>query len=370
MNDLAQLVQELRASRDPQARREVIRALIEIGAPAVAPLMEALQARNQGVRRAAVLALGSLGDARAVLPLLEILQEKADARVFALESEEEESVRAAAARALGRIGDARALPGLIAVLGDEYGTIRHEASEALIKMGAPAFSALLQALEHPSFEVRQEAARTLGKIGDPAALPALSAALKRASFGTRRAAVEALHALGDVRAVPTLLAALKDRDAEVREEAAVALATLITPGDAAAVPALSEALKDQSWRVRARAIRALDTIGDVRAVPALVQALKDREEWSVRRDAAAALARLASRHPVPELRAALPILRRLLRGWPSGDEAEAYRAALARIEEATAPAGDLPLPAAAPAPEGDDLPLPAAGNGADGERVQ
>jgi HEAT repeat protein len=190
MNDAARLVQDLRNSRDAETRREVIRALVEIGAPAVEPLKEALKARNEDVRRAAATALGILGDARAVLPLLEILAEKADTWRLTLLNEEDESLRAAAARALGKIGDARALPGLIA-------------------------------------------------------------ALKKAAFGLRRAAAEALRAIGDARAVPALLGALKDRDAAVREEAAAALALLITRKDAAAVPALLAALKDESRRVRA-----------------------------------------------------------------------------------------------------------------------
>jgi HEAT repeat protein len=75
---------------------------------------------------------------------------------------------------------------------------------------------------------RQRAARKLGYIGDPAALPALLAALPGDPFWMVRCAIiQALEKIGDARAVPTLQRVQAgDRFQLVRSHAAKAINTL------------------------------------------------------------------------------------------------------------------------------------------------
>lgn len=114
-----------------------------------------------------------------------------------LASDKEAGVRGAAAVALGEIGDARAVPALSAALGrrisasgilnratfrksEENDFVRRAAAIALGEIksrdGVPALVAALTN-ERAGDDVRRESARALGLIGDPTAAPALRAAL-------------------------------------------------------------------------------------------------------------------------------------------------------------------------------------------------
>jgi len=80
-----------------------------------------------------------------------------------------------------------------------------------------------------SWGQRQRAARKLGYIGDPAALPALLAALPGDPFWMVRCAIiQALEKIGDPQAVPTLQSVQAgDRFQVVRSHAAKAIGTLL-----------------------------------------------------------------------------------------------------------------------------------------------
>jgi HEAT repeat protein len=72
----------------------------------------------------------------------------------------------------------------------------------------------------------EEAAAALGKIGDPAAIPALEGLLRDSYVSVRVRAARALGEIGDRRAVPALTAALEDRSEGVRAAARAALERL------------------------------------------------------------------------------------------------------------------------------------------------
>lgn len=74
-----------------------------------------------------------------------------------------------------------------------------------------------------SFYICYHAARMLGGIGDPRAVPALEAALNDVREGVRSVSAWALGRIGDPKAIPALEAALNDADEEVRNWAAEAL---------------------------------------------------------------------------------------------------------------------------------------------------
>lgn len=127
-----------------------ISALVEIGGKAVEPLIEALE--DVRLRWGAIVALGDIGDARAVEHIIPLLNDLSPVN------------RGAAAIALGKIGDSGAVDPLIQVLTNEEGVI-----------------------------IRMFAIGALGKIGDSRAVEPLKQALNNEDEFVRKAAHEALE---------------------------------------------------------------------------------------------------------------------------------------------------------------------------------
>lgn len=74
--DIEGLIKALEYGTDSDIRQDAIGALIEIGKPAIEPLIKALKADDWEVRKSAAWALGKIGDERAVEPLIEVLGDK------------------------------------------------------------------------------------------------------------------------------------------------------------------------------------------------------------------------------------------------------------------------------------------------------
>ncbi|TAK34258.1 MAG: hypothetical protein EPO21_09935 [Chloroflexota bacterium] len=240
------------------------------------------------LRGRAAMALGQIGETRAVEPLLAVLRD------------DNSDVRGSAAAALGKIGDARAVEPLVAALRSNSLNVRSKATDALVKIGSPAVEPLTAALRDDDSNVRWIAAETLWKIGDQLAVDPLVAALRDDDSDVRWIAAEALGKIGDQRVVEPLVAALRDGSMRVRKGAASALDALSwRPGlDASgawywvlkerwdrcveigslAVEPLVAALRDNTPDVRKRAAKALGQICDARAVEPLVTALRDGDK--------------------------------------------------------------------------------------------
>ena len=92
--------------------------------------------------------------------------------------------------------------------------------------------------------------------------------LADADRSIRRRAALAAGRIGDPAAIPALVPLLQDAEMEVRQMTAFALGLI---GDPLAVEPLLAALKDPEPVVRGRAAEALGQIGDVRAAPAVAQ---------------------------------------------------------------------------------------------------
>ena len=272
-------------------RRYAVEALGNIGnAQAVLALMDALQDSNLSVRSKAAEALGKIGSPEAVAGLIAGLH---DSNL---------SVRSKAAEALGKIGSPEAVAGLIAGLHDSNLSVRSKAAEALGKIGSPeAVAGLIAGLQHSEWNVRYYAAEALGKIGSPEAVPGLIAALHDFYEDVRYYAAEALGKIGSPEAVPGLIAALHDSDENVRYYAAEALGKIGSPE---AVAGLIAALHDSDEDVRYYAAEALGKIGNSEAVAGLIAALHDSDE-DVRRNAVSALGNTGSSEAVAGLIAAL-----------------------------------------------------------------
>jgi len=196
----------------------------------------------------------------------------------------DEDVRISAAMALGEIGDTRAVDPLVQALKDEDEDVVKHADNALEKIDLVRSRSLRQkyhddvkdlikALRHRDKDVRISAAMALGEIGDTRAVEPLIQALKDENWLVRRGVVVALGSIADARAVDPLVQALKDKVNYVRMLAAETLGWI---GDVRAVEPVIQALKDEDKDVRMSAAWALGRLGDARAVDPLTQALKDK----------------------------------------------------------------------------------------------
>jgi HEAT repeat protein/cyclophilin family peptidyl-prolyl cis-trans isomerase len=235
------------------------------------------------VRRRAALAIGRVGLADGIQPLLPLLASDAEAEV-----------RQMAAFALGLIGDAKAKEPLIAALGDQSPLVQGSASEALGLIGdASAADAvgrmvgqIIQsgALAQPPGEdddVRRDTASAAARLG-------IFALVRLKSFTPLATAVldangqpriqwwpiaYALQRLEDKRALPALLTLAKDANPYARAFAAKGLGTLKDPS---ALPVLLPLLSSGDRNVLVETIRALGKIGDQSSAAPLQKLLHDQ----------------------------------------------------------------------------------------------
>lgn len=221
-------------------------------------LTKLLRHASPKVRERAALAVGRIGDTRGTATLIELLQ-----------SEKTEQVRAMAAFALGEMEDAAAVSALMAMLeaGKFALTDRARPAEALGKIAS--VPANIESLGKQTIE--QISNRLAEQLPDPKAT--LSADKKLLAGLT----ITALMRVRAASAVESLTRQLNSDDADLRAQAANALARIRQP-IAAAVPTLLEALNDSDHNVRANAARALGVSKDAKAVEPLLKLLNDKSE--------------------------------------------------------------------------------------------
>jgi HEAT repeat protein len=171
--------------RSDTARGKAVALLVRLGPPAVPHLFRVLEGATTAVeRRAAIDALGGIGDSRAVSRILRALADPAM------------SVRRSAMVALLRLEAMEAVPRIARMLCDESGGVRVLAAGVLGRFGdARAVGPLVEALRDPQWYVRQAAATALGEIGDRRAIRPLEQAAKDPRKAVARAAAAALRAL-------------------------------------------------------------------------------------------------------------------------------------------------------------------------------
>src|SRR5262245_870291 len=241
-----------------------------------------LKHSSPAVRGRAALAIGRIGDKRGTTPLID-----------ALRKEENVGVRGLAAFALGEIEDAGAVNALLEVVNSskESPVAQVFAVEALGKI--TSIQANAEKLGQSTLDaINQSLVKHL-----PAISGALSAEQKLFSSLT----IAALMRIRNPASVEPLARQLKSTDADIRAQAANALARLRQP-ITGPVPALIEALNDVDADVRANAARALGASKDAQAVEPLVKLLDDKND-RVQVNAVRALAALKDRRAVEPLAA-------------------------------------------------------------------
>ncbi len=121
--------------------------------------------------------------------------------------------------------------------------------------------------------VRETAVYLLGIVGSFAATPILTEALDDPFPGARLQAAKAIGRVSDPEAIPALLNALRGADEQLGSHI---FSALVRMGHEA-VPALIERSKSSSAWMRWNCLRALSEISDHRALPVLVPALLDTD---------------------------------------------------------------------------------------------
>lgn len=206
------------ARNDERICRQAAHALGKIGDPDVVPkLFIRLYARSGAIQRAIANALIRFGSVSTPGFLSEL-------------NNSDRRIREISAWALGEIGDIEAVPGLIQCLSDNDPGVRREASNALIRIHAPAVPDLILTLKHDHWNVRMIAARILGNIGNKSAIDPLIYTVKHDENGdVRKVAVEALGVIADPSAIFALRGALNDTYWGITEAAQRALELIDTP---------------------------------------------------------------------------------------------------------------------------------------------
>jgi HEAT repeat protein len=261
------------ADRDGfDANRRIATALGTLRAREAVPVLQTLTTSRDGFTQvAAVDALGTIGDPAGVEALAAVVVSPAAEPVTVQH----------ALMALGRIGDARAVPVVLRMLFEERTGVSFfpQAAFAAVEIGKPMAAPLLAVLEGRDADLQAwarekkivqgalfaKAAQLLGDVGGPEVVPALIAKLgyrdpdpslgmlvhifAAESLGRLRAR-EAVKPLGDLLA--------RETDPDARDRYCDALARI---GDAAAVPALRAAAAKADWDLREGALTALSRLG-------------------------------------------------------------------------------------------------------------
>lgn len=303
--DARALVPVLRlvATGDPGVRRAAMTALGPLlgrDPRAADALIERLTDDDEELRVLAAEYLGQIR-ARAAVPTL----------VAMIAPSQPPRLRRAAVDALGAIGDAVAAPGLVEILAAGPPELASAAADALSMFDGTALrdplAGVVGRLRGPA---RAHAVRAWGAAlrgqADARARATLETLARDASAPEALAAIGALAAQGDRAAVPGLVELLARATPDRQRAAAWALGEL---GDLAAVPALVAAADSRDDRVAAAAAWALGDLGaDPTRAAAVGEAaggalrrLARRGAWATAIDATAALGRLGLRDGAPEL---------------------------------------------------------------------
>ena len=181
-----------------------------------------------------------------------------------------------------------------------------------VSESVPALIEYLSNDESP--KVNAWAALILGRIGDPQAVPALTAALSNNDADTRNRAVGALSLIGETEAEEAFIEALRSGNRDARITALVELEKTLSIN---AIPAIADTARANDGMVSKNAIDTLGGIGDASSTAPLVEiALSTNMDDNLRRAAIMNLHRMT----IPEATAGLQEVIAGLAGQEGTDE--------------------------------------------------
>lgn len=254
------------------ARLALVEAFGRVGPTAVPTLLKGLSdCPNPVVRRSCGKALAKVGDSRAT-----------DGLLHALVHDDDTVTRSSAAGALAHMGGV-AVPRLLELISDPTVsmTAKGHAAWAVSFMQGDAGAALFESLQHPNRDVRIAVVSALGAVAIGDALPAMGGA-SADDWGEGEGKREIRQ-----RAITAMRTALGDENAEVRAEAATALANA---GCVEEVGRIAKMLSDADAELRRCAALALMKLGD----PCVVAQLREKERDENEVESVRSVARLAA----------------------------------------------------------------------------
>jgi HEAT repeat protein len=272
------LLVALKREVDASVRVNLTSALGSLGDPVALPLLiQTLRSeKDRQLRAEAATALGKLKQTDAVPPLMKAIQRDPD-----------RTVRANGLQSLYCLAGQEQEPFFLEIFKNDL-SVRAEVANILGITASPeACSALMDSLQNGGWPARAAVIQALGDTGDRRATTPLIELLNgEASVASRSAAATALGRLCDPAAIPALQKTLEDRIVSIRQEAAWALGHI---GNTSAAPALSRALSHDNFEVQFAASFALAETGARGEASALVPLLNHADE-RIRLAAASSLA--------------------------------------------------------------------------------
>ncbi len=298
--------------------RDEYHECVDIGGATVDPLLQSLEEHKEDSdrKRSIVIALGKLGDPKAVPQLIGLLYDQ------------DKYVRERTVEALGLIGDRKAIPSLVKMLEDSNAWVRKAVVKALdelcwvpddkyteaqynlakknykkcIEIGKPAVNlmiSILEKAEDQDIETIQEIIKSLGKIGDVKATGVLISYLKDNNTAIRNAAIEALTDIGPV-ASANILKELNEAKEEKTKEALVKV--LGDTGDEQSAITLINLFIKEKASIKATIASSLGKIKCKDAVEPLIDVIKDKSGGrQVVENAITALGEIGDRRAVEPL---------------------------------------------------------------------
>lgn len=198
------LLAALSAELDDNVRETLTWAIVRFGDDAIQPLAQMLTDCDAVIRHQATHVLGKIGSQNTVPHLIMAL------------GDVDSTVQMKAAFSLGQTGDRRAILALVQLLGHRNNTLQSMINTALEQFGRAAIDLLAEALQHPHWQARKQAAEVLDLIGDPKAITVLANALNDENNEVRFAAISALYNIGGPHAFGIMRSALNDNDERVK----------------------------------------------------------------------------------------------------------------------------------------------------------
>lgn len=185
------LIKALDAAPDEQ-KIAIVRVLLELKASEAVPkIITLLKSENKGLRMLSAYALGKIHDARALEPLLKMLETARD-----------EDSRGATIFGLGFLGNSKAVPVLKNELKNDSQRIRIWAASALgLLSNAAGFDEALTGTYSENTNIRLSAVEALGVIGDKRAEPRLKEMIDDPRLGWKSEAILSLKQI-EVRNLP------------------------------------------------------------------------------------------------------------------------------------------------------------------------
>jgi HEAT repeat protein len=267
------LLAHMETGPDKKVKRTIIEALGNIGTPnTFDTLVEALSDDEGHVRKMAVVALGKLGDKRAVGPLVELILRA-----------EYDDVKDAIGKALSLFEGSEVEEAYVSLISNDDIATRVVGIEGLGSLkSASAKGKLLEILGDDDPKIRSECIRALGALDADDISTVLSGALKDKDKQVRTAAIEALGSRGEEKLI---VGALDDEDMWVRFKVANILADKNVPESE---DKLVELLENDEIPVRVASARALGALKSKKAV-ATLKKLSSHDDSNLRNAAEEAL---------------------------------------------------------------------------------